>query len=94
MGLCWEGGWVGHGVWIRFGCPCPPVRNDIVTPRHLFIVTSLMNSVCIDNQIYHGRETTGRMDLNSTIEALKPSRINAQNPSDGIQPPKGMISSF
>jgi len=18
------------------GCPCPPVRNDIVTPRHLF----------------------------------------------------------
>ena len=19
------------------GCPCPPVRNDIVTPRHLFI---------------------------------------------------------
>ena len=53
-----------------------------------------MNSVCIDNQIYHGWETTGRMDLNSTIEALKPSRIHAQNPSDGIQPPKGMISSF
>ena len=22
----------GMGVW----CPCPPVRNDIVTPRHLF----------------------------------------------------------
>ena len=20
------------------GCPCPPVRNDIVTPRHLFSV--------------------------------------------------------
>ena len=18
------------------GCPCPPIRNDIVTPRHLF----------------------------------------------------------
>ena len=23
-------------VWIEVGCPCPPVRNDIVTPRHLF----------------------------------------------------------
>ena len=23
------------GVWIGYGCPCPPVRNDIVTPRHL-----------------------------------------------------------
>jgi len=29
---CW--GWVG--VWMGVGCPCPPVRNDIVTPRHLF----------------------------------------------------------
>ena len=27
---------VGFGVWMRVGCPCPPVRNDIVTPRHLF----------------------------------------------------------
>ena len=26
--VCW--GWVGVGG------PCPPVRNDIVTPRHLF----------------------------------------------------------
>ena len=26
------------GVWMRVGCPCPPVRNDIVTPRHLFFV--------------------------------------------------------
>ena len=22
--------------WMGFECPCPPVRNDIVTPRHLF----------------------------------------------------------
>ena len=27
-------GWVG--VWMGVGCPCPPVHNDIVTPRHLF----------------------------------------------------------
>ena len=26
----------GVGVWMGVGCPCPPVRNDIVTPRHLF----------------------------------------------------------
>ena len=25
----------GHGVWMGVGCPCPPVRNDVVTPRHL-----------------------------------------------------------
>ena len=23
------------GVWMGVGRPCPPVRNDIVTPRHL-----------------------------------------------------------
>ena len=25
----------GVGVWMGVGRPCPPVRNDIVTPRHL-----------------------------------------------------------
>ena len=24
-------------MWMGVGCPCPPVRNDIVTPRHLLI---------------------------------------------------------
>ena len=33
---CGKGGWVGRGVWMGVGRPCPPVRNDIVTPRHLF----------------------------------------------------------
>ena len=23
---------------MRVGCPCPPVRNDIVTPRHLLLM--------------------------------------------------------
>ena len=23
-------------MWMGVGCPCPPVHNDIVTPRHLF----------------------------------------------------------
>ena len=27
---------MGHGVWIGVDRPCPPVRNDIVTLRHLF----------------------------------------------------------
>ena len=26
----------GHGVWIGVECPSQPVRNDILTPRHLF----------------------------------------------------------
>ena len=29
--------WVlGIGVWMEVGRPCPTVRNDFVTPRHLF----------------------------------------------------------
>ena len=24
-------------MWIEVGCPCSPARNDIVTPRHLFV---------------------------------------------------------
>ena len=33
-------GVVGGGVGVKLGvgCPCPPVRNDIVTPRHLFSI--------------------------------------------------------
>ena len=23
-------------MWMGVDCPCPPVRNNIVTPRHLF----------------------------------------------------------
>ena len=32
------GGTVG-GVWLVVGRPCPPIRIDIVTPRHLFHAT-------------------------------------------------------
>ena len=31
MCLCWKGCWEGRWVWMGVGCPCPPVRNDIVT---------------------------------------------------------------
>ena len=27
----------GYVVWMRVGCPYPPVRNDIVTLRHFFL---------------------------------------------------------
>ena len=40
MCLCWEGGWMGRGVWMGVGRPCPPVHNDIVSPRHLFFFLS------------------------------------------------------
>ena len=39
-GLCL---WVCIGwarVWMGVVCSCPPVRNDIVTPRHLFNASS------------------------------------------------------
>ena len=35
----------GCGMWMGLGCPCPPVRNDIVTPRYLFIFTRNMHSL-------------------------------------------------
>ena len=38
--VCWRG---GHGVWMGVVCPCPPVRNDIVTPCHLL--------QCVSHQI-------------------------------------------
>ena len=28
----------GHGVQIGVGCPCPPVRNDIVTPCFIWLL--------------------------------------------------------
>ena len=31
----------GLEVWIGVGCPCPPVRNDIVTPRNLLHIFAL-----------------------------------------------------
>ena len=36
---------VGFGVWMRVECPCPPVRNDIVTPRHLFLTGKLVATI-------------------------------------------------
>ena len=29
---------------MRVGCPCPPVRNDIVTKRHLFTKVTIIKS--------------------------------------------------
>ena len=34
---------VGNGVWMGVGCPCPPIRNDIVTLHHLFF-SNLLSS--------------------------------------------------
>ena len=38
------GAW--HGVWMGVGCPCPPIRNDIATPRHLFFLVLHKRKVC------------------------------------------------
>ena len=37
--------WVGVGVWIGVGRPCPPVRDDIETPRYLFNSCLLFDSL-------------------------------------------------
>ena len=36
--VCWRGVGGVFGVRLGVGCPYPPVRNDIVTPRHLLLV--------------------------------------------------------
>ena len=38
--------WMGVGVWMWVGCPCPPVRNDIVTPRHLLVIPAPAHPQC------------------------------------------------
>ena len=36
LDVFWKCVFVGrHTVWMGVGCPCPPVRSKIVTPRHL-----------------------------------------------------------
>ena len=37
---------MGRSVWMGVGCLCPPVRNDIVTPRHLFLPTLTFPKPC------------------------------------------------
>ena len=38
-------------MWV--GRPCPPVRNDIVTPRHLFLRRELIDDVgCYDGHLF------------------------------------------
>ena len=46
--LCWKGGWMGRWVWMGVGRLYPPVRYDIVTPRHFFSVI-LCNSFSLLN---------------------------------------------
>ena len=58
------------------------------------IVASLIGSVSIEMQIFLGQKATSKKDLDAAIQALKLSHIHAQNPSVGIQQPKGMILSF
>ena len=57
---CW--GWVG--VWMGVGCPCPPVCNDIVTPRHLFFIPSL------DYAFFHFFYSGLPLILNSSLKCF------------------------
>ena len=62
---------VGFGVWMGVGCPCPPVRNYIVTPRHLFFnhrsvfIVSVILSRCVFQEeiLSMLTSTTFRIDI-------------------------------
>ena len=41
---------MGRLVWMGVGRPCPLIRNDIVTPRHLFVSFCLREYIDSDFQ--------------------------------------------
>ena len=50
----WVSAWQEQG-WVRLGvgCPCPLIRNDIVTPRHMFHGNSCKGAMVLTNPIRH-----------------------------------------
>ena len=51
------------GVWMGVGCPCPPVRNDIVTARHLLLIGSLQLE-------FHHTESAGGVLLGPNFHSI------------------------
>ena len=62
------GGWGVDGV----GYPCPPVRNDIVTSRHLFSFTTFSSGSVryIDNHVLEGLRFTTLTLLACSVHGL------------------------
>ena len=42
--VCWKGVEGVVGVRLGVGCPCPPLRNDIVNLHHLYAQLSILSS--------------------------------------------------
>ena len=42
---------VGRRVWTGVGCPCPPVRNNIVTPHHLLYIVWFMQTKLLNKKM-------------------------------------------
>ena len=66
--MCVWGG--GRGVWMGVGCPCPPVRNDIVTPRHLFnlqVAVKILNRQKLKSKDADGATKIRREILNMKL---------------------------
>ena len=49
-----KGSWVVRGVSMGVGSSCPPVRNDIVTPRHILlsVFSSVFSSVSLSDSLF------------------------------------------
>ena len=45
-------------MWLGVGCPCPPVRNDIVTPCHLLFSVLVLSSL----GLFSAHSTTVRVN--------------------------------
>ena len=70
------GGGVGVRLWV--GCPCPPVRNDIVAPRHLLFLSFRRSSLYVWPRLWYNRNMP--IYVNRTVRAL----VNVTDLTDGV----------
>ena len=61
-------GWVW--VWMRVGCPCPPVRNDIVTPRHSFRHDQGLHMLSLSLSLFGGVSSQRRSRFERATRSL------------------------
>ena len=67
----------GVRMWVR--CPCPPVRIDVVTPRHLFLFFPIYGALpwfpvrgrhLARKQVVHLREDAKTLHLNRHLSIV------------------------
>ena len=66
----------GHWVWIGVGCPCPPVRNDIVTPRQILFKDLI--HICVNSDVlrdHWNKKTSVKKNLKGMGLCADPNQV-------------------